>query len=500
MRVNGDQRMKASWPVRWSQYVALAIVLLMPLSIAGPAAAANLVNTQPIEDFIRQEMQAANIPGLAVGIVSGDTILYMSGFGTAGPGLGDVTPQTPFMLGSVSKSITGLAIMQLVEQGQINLDDPVTQALPWFSMQGMQPENPLLIRHLLNHTSGIPARAGHDSGIETGSSLADRLRQKSQIRLVHQPGQVFEYSSLNYDILGAIIEAVTGLSFETYITIRIFQPLEMNHSFASLEKAASGGMAVGYRPWFGFLEPARIKYADSALPSGYVVSSVEDMTHFLIAFLNQGRYHQQSVLSAEGIAAAQASIGDTAYGAGWFSASYYQWHTGELANFKAYICTIPSEKLGFIMLANTNDIGIKYLNPDSSALRRIPDGIRMMLMGGKPPAVPPLSARAMAWLVGLVVMLLAALLIAILIRAVHAGRAGQRSRWRVLTRIVLPLILASVILVAVPLTIQASWAALFVSVPDLTVSLLVLSTILLAISLTGFLRSIPISKRKKKGG
>jgi CubicO group peptidase (beta-lactamase class C family) len=324
-------------------------------------AAQELGAERPLIDaFIRQEMEAGNIPGLAVGIVRGDRVVYLEGFGTAGPGRGEVTPQTPFVLGSVSKSITGLAVMQLAERGLLRLDDPVQNLLPWFAMGGPDAAS-IRIVHLLNHTSGIPAWHGHDSGIERGGSLEERVRLKHVPRLHGAPGTRFEYSSLNYDVLGLVIEAVTGRTYQEYVETEIFRPLDMTRSTASLREAADAGLAVGYRPWFRFLQPTAIDYPPSAAPSGYVASTAEDMTRFLIAFLDGGRYRERSVLSEAGIAAAQEAIGPAASGAGWFSGSYYKWHTGELANYNAYITTVPSHGLGIVTLANTNDIGMKFL-------------------------------------------------------------------------------------------------------------------------------------------
>jgi CubicO group peptidase (beta-lactamase class C family) len=462
--------------------------LILPLLAAVTAVCAQVpepVDADLIDRYVQKEMRAGNIPGLAVGIVIGDRVVYLKGFGTAGPGKGAVTPQTAFVLGSVSKSLTGLAVMQLVERGLINLDDPVKKILPWFSMGGPQASDDMKIVHLLNHTSGIPAAAGHDSGIERGASIEERVRLKNSIRLNRAPGNNFEYSSLNYDILGVLIEKVTGVSYQEYIQFNIFQPLEMTHSYTSLAEASEAGLATGYRPWFGFLEPAAVHYPESALPSGYLASSAEDMTHVLLAFLNQGTYKRNTVLSAKGIADAQTSIGSTGYAAGWFSAGYYKWHTGELANYNAYICTVPSEKIGIIALGNTNDIGIKFLNQGSSSLRRIPEGIRVLLVGGQLPEDPLLNVITMYVIVDLVVALLFAILTGLLIRACRTGMRSQVSRSRIFSWTLVTLAVPAAILFLVPVWIQGSWLALLISVPDLTVSALVLSALMLAQGVAG---------------
>src|ERR671931_984053 len=104
-------------------------------------------------------MQAMHIPGVALGIVQGDKIVHLQGFGVANPAAQAMTAQTPLILGSTSKSFTALAIMQLVEAGRIRLDAPVQEYLPWFEVDDRlfpRAASTITVRHLLNHTSGIP--------------------------------------------------------------------------------------------------------------------------------------------------------------------------------------------------------------------------------------------------------------------------------------------------------------------------------------------------------
>lgn len=457
--------------------------LLFILLADSPGVSAqgnNDIDTGRIDEFIQHEMKGGNIPGLALGIIKGDRVVYLKGFGTAGPGKGKVAPDTSFILGSVSKSFTGLAIMQLEEKGVLDLNDPVKKYIPWLSIGGLEPSGSIKILNLLNHTSGIPAYEGHDSGIERGGTIEERIRLKSNIKLVHSPGSVFEYSSLNYDILGAVIQAVSGQSYEQYIQNNIFKPLEMVNSYTSQEEASGKSLSVGYRPWFGLQVPAEIKYSMSALPSGYIASSAEDMAHFLMAFINQGKYKDNIILSGNGITEAQTSIGNTSYGAGWFSSGYYKWHTGELANYNTYICTVPSEKLGIIMLSNTNDIGAKFLNESSSALRRIPEGIRMMLVGGELPDEIWLNTKTMYGFIDSMIILLLVLVIRFFLWPCKKGLDNKATCLRSGLRVAAALTISVLLLCVIPLWIKGSWHALMISVPDLTLSIMVISILLIA--------------------
>jgi CubicO group peptidase (beta-lactamase class C family) len=129
-----------------------------------PAAAANsdpqLSEQEQIDAYIQSRMQTANIPGLALGVVRDDRIVYLKGYGIAGPEGRAVTPQTPFIIGSLSKSFTALAVMQLVEAGQIDLDAPVTTYLPWFHTADPAASAQITVRNLLYQDSGLPVYEG----------------------------------------------------------------------------------------------------------------------------------------------------------------------------------------------------------------------------------------------------------------------------------------------------------------------------------------------------
>src|ERR1043166_8009094 len=121
------------------------------------AAAASQTDSQfsAVDGFIEAEMRTLNIPGLALGIVHADQIVHLRGFGIADPTGRAVTAQTPFVLGSTSQAFTALAVMQLVEQGKIDLDAPVQRYLAWFQLADAGTSPRVTIRNLLHHTSGL---------------------------------------------------------------------------------------------------------------------------------------------------------------------------------------------------------------------------------------------------------------------------------------------------------------------------------------------------------
>ena len=134
-----------------------------------------------IERFVRGEMAAQRIPGLALGISENSRITYLRGFGKADDSGRPVTPKTPFIIGSLSKSFTALAIMQLVEEGRVELDAPVQRYLPWFGVADEAASARMTVRQLLNQTSGLSTKTGRT--FQGNSDISDAALEKTVRKL-----------------------------------------------------------------------------------------------------------------------------------------------------------------------------------------------------------------------------------------------------------------------------------------------------------------------------
>src|SRR5215210_6367968 len=281
--------------------VVLALCLIAPASAfaEGEASPAADPDFAAIDRYVEEEMPEVHIPGLALGIVHDDKVVHLEIFGDADPSGRAVTPQTPFILASVSKSFTALAIMQLYEEGKVDLDAPVQRYLPWFRVADKAASDQITLRTLLNHTSGLPEDTSFEpmrSNDMGDDALEERVRTLSDVQLNQPVGAAFEYTDANYDVLGLIVQRVAGQSYESYIQEHIFTPLDMNHSFTNQTAAQRNGLATGHRSWFSFPMRFDAPYSRGATPSSYLISSTQDMTHYLIAQLNSGRYANKSVL------------------------------------------------------------------------------------------------------------------------------------------------------------------------------------------------------------
>ena len=178
------------------------------------------------------------IPGVAVGVVKDGEIAYARGFGVAEMGTEiPVTPNSVFHMASIGKTVVAIAIMQLVEQGRIDLDAPVVDYLPYFEMADLAAQS-ITIRQLLSHTAGVPdvedwiVEWRDNEPRYDEAALEDHVRSLADDELLFEPGAEFSYSSEGFEVLGDVIAKVTGEPFETYVQENILAQLGMvNSSF-----------------------------------------------------------------------------------------------------------------------------------------------------------------------------------------------------------------------------------------------------------------------------
>jgi CubicO group peptidase (beta-lactamase class C family) len=350
-----------------------------------------------IDAYIEGQMRRLNMPGVSLAIIEGDQIVHLRGFGRARPGGEAPSPQTPFVLGSTAKSITALAVMQLVEAGKVELDAPIQRYLPWFRVADPQASAQMTVRHLLNQTSGLPIIAGmvNLADLDDRPDAAERqARSLSTLKLSRPVGAAFEYSNLNYNLLGLIVEAASGETYADYVQRHVFTPLRMSHSYTSQAAAKQDGLAVGHRYWFAHpIAIPDLPLARGSLPSGQLISSSEDMAHYLIAHLNGGRYREAQVLSSTGIdelhrgVAEQLMMGApvAAYGMGWFITKIGRTkvvsHSGNVPDFSSYMALLPEQKKGVVLLVNADHWGLPFV------LLEVGDGVAALLAGEQPPPI-----------------------------------------------------------------------------------------------------------------
>src|SRR5262245_3358267 len=359
------------------------------LLLAGTSTAYAPPDFNAVDIYVNTERVAQHIPGIALAIVGPDGTIHVDGFGVTDRGGPVITSQTPFILGSTSKSFTALAVMQLVEDGRVDLDAPVQRYLPWFAVADTTASSQITTRQLLNQTSGLSTDAGRRTLTDFsggGDALEKRVRRLRAVALTAPVGTTYQYSNCNYQVLGALVQAVSGTTFEDYLQTHIFEPLDMTHTYTSKVAAIGNGLSIGHRSIFGravvFDEP----FPRGGIPSGFVISNAQDMSHYLSAQLNDGRWGEVSILSPAGVAEMHrgaARISDGVYYAmGWNSGSVdgmpAVWHGGDTFGYQSYMILLTDAHWGAMLLANMNDI------PANARFAEIATGVLDLLIGRSP--------------------------------------------------------------------------------------------------------------------
>lgn len=425
------------------------------LLFAKPASAEPVpgeTSYDAIDGYIEAQIRRLHIPGASLAIVEGDRIVHLRGFGRARPG-GEVPgPQTPYFIGSLTKSITALAVMQLVEAGKVELDTPVRRYLPWFRVKDPIASAQMTVRHLLNQTSGLPLLPSEVAVADFDDRPDATERQvRALSRLKTNPvGGKCEYSNFNYNILGLIVEAISGETYSEYIQNHIFAPLDMRHSYTSKAAAQKAGLAVGYRHWFSLPFPVpNWPVPRGSLPSGQLISCAEDMAHYLIAHLNEGRYGDAKLLSSSGIdemhrGANELKMGELSgglYGMGWFDIDLEQEktysHGGNVPDFSAFMALVPGQKKAVVLLLNADPYGLPIVTEE------IGMGVTALLAGQQP---APIQLDFIQWIMRLLplIPLLQVAGVVLTLRFLHrwqtdpVRRPSQGRMWR--QHILLPLV------------------------------------------------------------
>jgi CubicO group peptidase (beta-lactamase class C family) len=311
-----------------------------------------------VDDYVRAQMSRRHIPGLALAVVRDGRIIRTRGYGLASVELGaPVTPETVFEIGSVSKQITAAAVMLLVEEGRVGLDERISKYLP----ETPEAWSGVTVRHLLTHTSGIKNYTGLH-----GFELTERLSREDFIRNISKhpqnfaPGDRWSYGNTAYNLLGFIIEAASGKGYWQFVGERIFRPLGMKATTDRDPRYIIKNRANGYEWQQGALAGRDYDLTD-VFSAGAVVSTVLDLAKWDAALSGARLLKRESLEQIW--TPVRLSDGSTyPYGFGWYIENFRGHtrlrHNGQTAGFAASIARYTDERLTFIVLTNLGDLGL----------------------------------------------------------------------------------------------------------------------------------------------
>lgn len=322
-----------------------------------------------LNNYIPTKMNEASVVGLGVSVVSDKEVLFARGFGYADKGNGkEVNTDTIFRTASVSKIINLVITMKLVEEGKLNLDKDINQYLPELKLKSRFPKvKPITIRSILTHHSGLPSdrMKGFFSHAKT-DSLEKLVADVSGEYVSYPPEFIFSYSNLGHSILGRVIEKVTGNSYSNVLTEKVFQPLGMKNSFYDKNPEKQNEYAKGYG---GLIFKSEITEANLRdLPAGFLNSSVNDLSKVIQLFINDGRINGVSYLKESTLKEIytiqnpnNAYDDDFKIGLSFFINTFDLGndiftisHGGDTFLYHAMLAILPKEKLGVVVLSNTN--------------------------------------------------------------------------------------------------------------------------------------------------
>ncbi len=299
------------------------------------------------QDYINKICKMTKNQAVAVGIIDGDKDIFLEH--NAGRGQ-TVNKHTMFELGSTTKAFTGLGILKLEEEGLISDSDPVTKYIGWFKPQYKGADAVITINHLMKHSSGIPVYTISliPEGDQSKVSLEETIRRISQIKLDNEPGKIYNYATINYDVLALIIEKVTGQKYEDYITDSVLRDVGMTESFfrtidSDHERIISGRKAGFFGTW-NYKAPTY--YGNTA--AGYLVSNTNDLARWM-------RYVSKNI-PFDSFPVSDSNI----YYAGWHLYPETIFHGGNNPNFGTQVVISRDGQLGvFVLSATAGDIAVK---------------------------------------------------------------------------------------------------------------------------------------------
>jgi len=325
----------------------VCVGLLLPSSL--------LAQKDRIDTFIENTMARRPIVGLAVGIIKDGKVIKTKGYGYANLELNiPVATNTVFKLGSVSKHMIAVAIMQFIQEGKLQLDDPVTK----FFADAPPHWGKITIRHLLNHTSGLIRESPAFDAMATQSdSLLIRAAYKDS--LVFPTGSKWQYCNLGYFMLADIIRQISGKSFAEYMKKEIFEKNGLTATRVTSLEDIVYGRAGGYVLRGRDTVANALNYV-ALRPSGAFLSTIEDMMKWEM-LIQSGKILSKNSWEQMWGDIAKTGItegGDPfSYGYGWYVSTYKNrkavYHGGVLPGFRAMYFRLPDEKMAIVVLTNS---------------------------------------------------------------------------------------------------------------------------------------------------
>lgn len=346
------------------------IILIFSVAAFGQNIDVNKLAAD-LEPEIRRAMIEGKIPSATVALISGDKVIWTGAYGESNLwARTPATPNTVYLIGSTFKTMSTVALLQLMEQGKFKLDEPVSKYLD-FTIQGDDPKNPVTFRHLLSHTSGLEGDFGAVPvwSNDAPTALDDYVRKS--LKVAYPPMTKVEYSNAAFTFIGYLVEKLSGVPYRKYVQENVWKPLEMNSTAFDPTPDMDERLSVPYvvNKETGKQQPTtRIRAA--VFPAGVVYGTISDQSNWLITNLNGGIFKGKRIISEatmnqmmtrqydqfkggiEGIWGNETA----GFGLTWWvqvkDGERYFAHSGSLGGYTAFLLGNRDRKFGFAILTN----------------------------------------------------------------------------------------------------------------------------------------------------
>ena len=326
-----------------------------------------------LDSYVQRALIDWKIPGVSVCIVKNGNVVVMKGYGVREAGTNDLVDEnTLFMIGSNTKAFTATALALLDAEKKLSLDDKVTKWIPEFKLDNKLAGEQAIIRDLLCHRIGFRTFQGDFTYWTSNLTREQVIEKMGHIKAMYPFRTRWGYTNAAFLTAGQIIPKATGKQWEEFLRERFFGPLDMTRTLAlSTEILTASNAAKAYTVVDGQLKMIPYAYIDNLAPAGSISSSVNDLSHWVMMQLNFGKYNGKEIIpnsAIEQTRTPQSIIGNggvlfnkghfSLYGLGWqleeYSALKIVSHTGGVNGFVTSVTLVPEEKLGIIVLTNTD--------------------------------------------------------------------------------------------------------------------------------------------------
>lgn len=345
------------------------LILLLLLGSASILLAQEAYPTE-LRSYIVKQMKKQNIQGMSIALVDDQAVLWSEGFGFANVEADKKADEsTLYRVGSISKLFTAMSIMQLVEQGKIDLDAPVSTYIPEFAPKSHNANpTPITTRHILTHQSGLPSDIMKDFFMNDGPEFSAIIDLLNDEYVCEEPNTIWSYSNAGFSTLGVIVERASGESFFDYTQKHLFEPMNMPMAYFKLREDMKELYSIGYIGKGEAYDEPPIR----DVPAGLMHANVAEMAHFMQMLNAKGEYNDQQIIKAETLAEMlniQAGAGEIDYdlemglcffrsdGTDYDFAGGFAGHGGDTRAFHAQFGWLPEQKLGVVILTNSENGG-----------------------------------------------------------------------------------------------------------------------------------------------